>query len=152
MEIKSFGELIDWTRQVHAQLARGMEKGAVDNDDVRAKGLLEYLSSHERELEQMVAEFEQRADGKALKTQAYDHFSNNAIEARHIPESNFEGLDYDAICGEVFHVHNQVIELYRDLVRKSPIPEAKEVMSALLEMEQHEAMLLAQQANRGSDM
>lgn len=51
MEITTFEDLIDWTRQLHAHLSRSLHESAKLNNDERASALLDYLSRHESLLE-----------------------------------------------------------------------------------------------------
>ncbi len=57
MKIVTFKDLIDWSRALHGQLARCMKHCASEQQEERARYLLEYLSDHEQALEQMVSEF-----------------------------------------------------------------------------------------------
>ncbi len=41
MEIKTFADLIDWTRQLHAHLARCLKESAGQHPDERASALLD---------------------------------------------------------------------------------------------------------------
>jgi|TARA_Y100001968_G_scaffold324784_1_gene364822 hypothetical protein len=45
-----------------------------------------------------------------------------------------------------------VTDLYRNLVGKAEIPEARELLESLLELEQHEAMRLVRQTGRMDDL
>ena len=56
MEIKTFADLIEWTRQLHEYLARCMKESAALHRDERASALLDYISTHESLLEKAVAE------------------------------------------------------------------------------------------------
>ena len=72
MEVRTFGDLIDWTRQLHEHLASCLAHCATEHEEERAQMLLNYLAAHEAEMQRVVARFEQQADTKALKTYVYD--------------------------------------------------------------------------------
>jgi len=152
MEIRTFSELIDWTRQLHSYLATCMTQGADRNQEVRAKALLEYLGTHEAKLERIVAEFEKQADQKALQTYIYDYLRHKPIKKNLQCEIHYGNLDFDEICSEVFEFHEQIIQLYRTLKDKADIPEIESVLESLLELEEHEAMQLAMQTGRMADL
>ncbi|WP_240724943.1 hypothetical protein [Onishia niordana] len=76
MEVKTFGDLVDWTRQLHENLARCLSHCADHNEEERARMLLTYLADHENEMEFVVREFKRRADPKALNTYIYDHLEH----------------------------------------------------------------------------
>jgi len=68
MSIKTFSELIDWTRKLHEHLARCFAQGANQHKEERARMLLKFLAAHEAELERVVGEFERAASPQVLKT------------------------------------------------------------------------------------
>jgi hypothetical protein len=77
---------------------------------------------------------------------------NEPIDPHRACDRPFAQMSVEEICEAVFDLHNQVIELYRYLQGRAEIPEARELLQALLEMEEHETMRLAQQSNRIRDM
>lgn len=151
MEIRTFEELIDWTRELHGHLARCLQDCAGKHQEERARMLLDYLADHERELETIVSEFERQADPRALRTWLYDYLARKPVETHRTCDGHYAELDYEGIVKEVFDFHDQVMALYRELLRKADIPEAQELLQSLLEMEEHHAMRLAQQVDRGKD-
>ncbi|AXS83395.1 MULTISPECIES: ATPase [Marinobacter] len=152
MEIKTFEDLIDWTRQLHAYLARCLHDSASLNKDERASALLDYLSSHESLLERAVSEFEKQADPKAMKTRLYDYLNHRPIKASEVPDTHYAGMSFTDIAREVFQFHDQVMDLYESLIGKAEIPEAKSLLEDLLALEEHEAMRLASQISRMEDL
>lgn len=73
MNIETFQHLIDWTRQLQAHLAVSLKHCATQQEETRAKWLLEDPADHEATLEQTVANFERQGDPKALQTWVYDY-------------------------------------------------------------------------------
>lgn len=148
MQIKTFSELIEWTRTLHENLAQCLAHCASRHTDERASLLLEYLASHEAEMEKMVAAFGRQVDPKAAHTYVYDYVPHNPIAAHFVCDDHYANRDADAISAEVFDFHEQIISLYRTLVGKAEIREAKELMQALLDMEEHETRRLVRQIGR----
>jgi hypothetical protein len=148
MSIKTFGELIDWTRKLHEHLARCLAQGASQHKEERARMLLEYLAAHEAEMERVVGEFEHTASSKALKTYVpylYAELEQRPIRTHRIGDVPYGSLSIDDIFREVFDFHDQVIDFYRQLSNEAQIPEAEELLGALLAFERHDAMRLARQ-------
>jgi hypothetical protein len=114
--------------------------------------LLEYLASHETEMEKMVAAFERQADPKAMRTYVYDHIPHNPITTHLVCDDHYTKLDAAAISAEVFDFHEQIISLYRTLVGKAEIQEAAELVRSLLDMEEHETKRLVRQVERMDEM
>ncbi|MBD3654889.1 hypothetical protein SAMN04487869_13912 [Marinobacter sp. DSM 26671] len=152
MDIKTFGELINWTRDLHAHLARCLSHCATKNEEERAQALLDYLATHESEMERIVNEFKSQGDSKALETRVYDYLSHHPIKTHRTCDEPYAQLDFEGICREVFDFHDQIEDLYRTMADKAEIPEAKELLQSLLTMEENEAMRLARQIGRMNDL
>lgn len=152
MKIETFHDLIDWTRQLHAQLAECFRHCATQQEEARAKSLLEYLADHEAVLEHTVASFEKQADPKALDTWVYDYLSHAPIKPHQACNLPYAEMGFEDISREVFSLHDQVIALYRYLEGRADIPEARDLVRELLKLEEHEAMRLSQQINRARDL
>lgn len=152
MQIKTFSELIEWTRTMHENLAQCLAHCASRHTDERASLLLEYLAAHETEMEKMVAGFERQADPKAANTYLYDYIPHDPIKAHLVCDDHYTKLDTGAISAEVFGFHEQIISLYRTLVGKAQIREAVELMQSLLDMEEQETKRLVRQVERMEDI
>ena len=152
MKVRRISELVDWTRAMHQQLAKRLAESALQHESELAKMLLSYLAEHEATLEKTILGFEQQADQKALNTWMYDFSEHEQIDLQRFCAKPFSEMTINEICGAVFDVHNQAIDLYRDLLQRADIPEAKDLLETLLGIEEHETMRLAQQTNRMGDM
>ncbi|MGM0571574.1 ATPase [Marinobacter sp.] len=152
MEIKTYEELIDWVRNMHALLARTLEEGAVGNRNEQARALLNYLAGHEKELERITQEFERQAAPNTLHTRLYDYLTRSPMRVPDPRDSHFSSLGFEDICKEIFAFHDRIIEIYRSLAEQTGIPETHELVKSLLEMEEHEAMRLARQVASSQDM
>jgi len=152
MEIKTFRELIDWTRDLHHYLAQCLAHCATLHEDERAQALLEYLSAHESELARIVGEFEHQSAKNTLNTRVYDYLKHTPIKAYHTCDERYVKQDFQGIYRDVMGFQNQVMELYKTLSEKAEIPEAKELLEDLLNMETNESMRLATQIGRMDDL
>lgn len=152
MEIKTIYDLIEWSRSLHANLAECLSHCAPLHEDERASLLLDYLASHEAEMEKMVAGFEQQADPKAAHTRVYDYIPHNPVTTHLECDDHYAKLGVAAIQAEVFDFHEQIIDLYQSLAGKAEIPEAKELVQALLDMEENETKRLVRQTERMDDL
>ncbi|ROT97611.1 ATPase [Marinobacter sp. R17] len=152
MEIKTFEDLIDWARQLHAHLARSLKESAEGNQNERASALLGYLSEHESELERITAEFEKQADPKAMKTRLYDFYNHKPFDAHRKPDHYYAKLSFDEIADEIFHFHDELMALYQALLRKAELREVADLVQELLDMEQNESMRLARQVRSMDDV
>ncbi|MEH6562721.1 MAG: ATPase [Marinobacter sp.] len=152
MDIKTFRELIGWTRDLHAHLARYLSHCSTRNEEERARALLDYLATRESEIERIVNEFEHQADTNALETRVYDYLSHHPIKTHRTCDEPYAKLDFNGICREVFDFHDQIIDLYQTLTEKAEIPKARELLESLLTMEKNESKRLARQIGRMDDL
>ncbi|PVY78904.1 hypothetical protein C8D92_101108 [Tamilnaduibacter salinus] len=152
MEIRTFGELIEWSRSLHHYLSESLRASSEKNQNERARALLDYLARHESQLDQMVAEFEKQSDPGALGTRVYDFLSHHPLHSHRTCDTHYSELDFEEISREVFDFHDQVIAMYRVLIGRADIPEVRELLESLLAMEEHEAMRLASQIGRMRDL
>jgi len=152
MDIKTFSDLIEWSRKLHEALAGCLSHCAALHDDEHATLLLEYLASHETDMMSMVAGFERQADPKAARTYVYDYVTHDPITAHLVCDDHYAKLNTDAISAEVFAFHQEIISLYRSLIGKAEIPEAAELVQLLLDMEENETKRLVRQVQRMKDV
>lgn len=152
MEIKTIFDLIEWSRELHGSLAKCLSHCASLHQSERASMLLDYLASHETEIEKIVAGFEQQADTKAARTYVYDYIPHNPITTHLVCDDHYAKMDTTSIEAEVIDFHEQIISLYRTLIEKAPIPEVTELVQSLLDMEEHETKRLVRQIGRMEDM
>ena len=153
MKAETYRELIEWTQHLHGQLAKCLEAGALATDTAeRMRWLLQYLADHERCMQQMVVRFEEKADINVLDSWVYDYFTDNERTRALATETSFAGMSYEAVCAEVFNLHNDALDLYRYLQGRAETADGRELMQDLLAMEQHETLRLAEQAQRAQEM
>ncbi|MEM1315847.1 MAG: ATPase, partial [Pseudomonadota bacterium] len=132
MKVQRISDLIDWTRGMHQQLAARLTDGAAQHENELAGLLSSYLADHETALEKMIQGFETQADRKALDTWVIDYLGRTPIDLQRVSATPVKDMSFDEICGSVFDVHNQAIDLYRELLGRADIPEAEELLQALL--------------------
>lgn len=152
MKVETFADLIDWTRALHQRLAECLSHCSTHAERLQAQWLLTYLAEHESKLAKIVEDFEKRADPKALNTWVYDYLQHEPIDPHRSCDAPYSSMTVEEICQSVFDLHNQVTGLYRYLLGRAEIPEARELLESLLAMEEHETMRLAQQSNRIRDI
>ncbi|GHG77791.1 hypothetical protein GCM10010919_33700 [Alishewanella longhuensis] len=152
MQIKTLSELIEWTRALHEKLAACLAHCAPRHAEERVSMLLGYLASHEVAMEKMVAKFSQQADPKAADTLVYDYIPHNPVSTHLVCDEHYAKMTAAEINAEVFEFHEEINELYRTLLDTAVIPEAKQLMQALLDMEEHETKRLVRQVARMDDL
>src|SRR5690606_5086723 len=131
MKVQTFEDLIEWTRALHHRLSECLAHCSNEAEETRVKWLLRYLSDHEATLERVVEGFREKADPKALNTWVYDYIGVQPIEAHDACDAPYANLSLEEVTAAVLDLHNQVIRLYRYLLGRADIPEARELVEAL---------------------
>mgnify|MGYP003134223471 FL=1 len=103
-------------------------------------------------MQRVIAGFEGTASVNVLNTYVYDYLSHQPIRSHRTCDAPYSTLGADAICKEVLDFHDQAISLYRSLIGRAEIREAKELLETLLDLEEHEAMRLSRQTERMHDI
>lgn len=152
MKVETLQDLIDWTRMTHKRLSECLEHCSTKQEEQRAKWLLEYVAAHEKALARTVDRFEKEADASALHTWVYDYLGHTPVDPHKVCSAPYAKMSFDEITASIFDTHNQIIDLYRYLQGRADVPAARELVENLLSLEEHETMLLAQQANRLNDL
>lgn len=152
MAAQTLDDVLSRTREFHDRLAKCLDKSAENTENPRAELLLNYLRDHEKTLSQMLGKMQGTADRKQLDTWFYEFTQKHNVirsEPQHKP---FSEMATDEIMSEVMDQHEEIIELYRYLYGRAGTSPAQELLRELVDFEQHEAMLLAQEGMRAEDM
>ena len=147
VNIRTLRDVIEVSRLLHHRLGECLGRSAAETVPSRAKWLLRYLADHEIALEKMLIGVETAADPKAMDTWVYDYLRPEPIKLGRSCGAAYEDADCEEICTDVLDLHNQVMDMYRDLLVRADIPEIRELLGSLLEIEEHETLRLAQQTN-----
>lgn len=152
MQIETLGDVVNWTRQLHQWLSTCLEHCSDNSEKTRVTLLLNYLADHERELVKILDRVEEDSDIKALNTWCYEYFQKNPVATHQHCDKPFADMAPEDIIREVIDLHNQVIDVYRQLNDQFDAPSATQLIQELLQLEQHEAMRIVQGSNRLADI
>lgn len=152
MQAETLRDVMNWTRTLHGSLAQSLKRSAEDSRHERVRMLLDYLAEHEQRLQKVVELSEQDASLKALNTWCYDYFENAPLSLRKIELEDLGDREPDEIIATVIDLHEMVIDLYRYLLDRAESPTPRELIAGLLDLEEHEAMLVARDARAMEDL
>ena len=152
MTIKTLGDIVNWTREFHQQLAECTEHCSQENKNERAQMMLTYLSQHEARLSEVVAGFEKLGQKKVLETWTNEYFNLHPILARESCDAPFSEMRSDDIVDSILSQHEEIIELYKFLEDRAEISSVRDLMKLLRELEHNEVLLMVQAINRFADM
>lgn len=152
MKVETLIDILHWTSEFHRHLNQRLHSCASENENARAKLLLEYLAEHEKKLAHVLHRFEEEGDEDALNTWCYEYLDKNPIVQHHFCDAPFHELSAREIMAVIVEQHEQVIELYRYLRARADIPSSEALLDNLIAFEEHEIMQIVQSANRMDDM
>lgn len=152
MRVETLGDVLDWTKRTHANLADCLARCSRKTHRERLKMLLDYLVEHERQLSHTLELARHDAMPSALNTWCYEYFENAPARPERQCQAQFRDMDVDEVMAAVLAFHDQVTGLYRYLLDNADVPSARELLENLLSLEEHEAMRLARDAGRMNEL
>lgn len=102
--------------------------------------LLRYLADHEAKLAKALVAFEEQANLGALNTWCIEYIEKQPILPHEHCAAPLADLSTEEIMQNVVHQHEQVVTLYRHLESRLPRGHARQLLSDLAVMENHESM------------
>lgn len=128
MKVQTFADLIAGIRALRQRLAECLSQCSTHAERLQAQWLLAYLAEHESKLAKIVEGFEKRADPKALNTWVYDYLQHEPIDPHRSCDAPYSSTTVEEICQSVFDLPDQVTGVYRYLLGRAEIPEARELL------------------------
>lgn len=152
MQVETMADVLEWTRGAHANMARCLEHCSASSKHEKVKMLLDYLAQHERTLERVLKLSQEDASQQALNTWCYDYFDKAPVKPHERCDNDFRDRDLNEIIANVLAMHEKMIGLYRYIASRTEVPSSRALMESLLELEEHEAMRLARDTGRMTDL
>lgn len=151
MYTETLRDALDWTSKFHTNLHDCMVHCSEQTSSERCSLLLDYLAKHEEKLAQLIMVFKQEGDTHALNTWCREHFNKKPTIQHSVSDKPLAELTSDELVEFVVFKHSQIIDLYKSLLARAPIPSMTELLTQLVALEEHEIMTMMQGANRFSD-
>ena len=152
MQIETLKDVLHWTKEFHQYLAKCLSHCRNKNESERVKMIMAYMAEHESQLSQTIEGFERKGNKKALNTWVNEYTDKHPINQHQPCDEPFASLSADEVICQVINQHQKVIELYRYLHSRADTTSAKELLENLCSLEEHDAMLMAQELNRFQDL
>lgn len=152
MQVETLKDVLHWTSHFHENLSEALQLSSLETTNIRIQLLLGYLAEHEHKLAHVLEQFEKTGNKNALDTWCYEYLDKTPIIQQKLGPHIFDDINEDQIMVAVTEQHQQVIDLYRYLLSRADIAPAKEVLESLVSLEEHEAMVMSQAANRLHDI
>jgi hypothetical protein len=152
MKVERVGDLIRWTEALHHALGECLAHCADRHEDQRTRWLLSYLAERERALTQLVAGFIEHAENKILGTYIYDFVPHGLVNPHEQCDLPYAEMTFEQSEASVLEFHNEALRIYQYILDRAEIPEVRELVEHLHDMEEHETKLIAHQASRIRDL
>ena len=145
MRFEQTRDVLEHARDFHAKLARFYHSLADEAQQERLKLLLDYISRHEQHLGESLDQFEDDATTKLLDT--WIDFSQDSEILRFPADISIEpDMTVDQVIEIAMKMDECLVQLYRQLVAHTDVPEVREVFENLLALEEGEKHRIARQA------
>ncbi len=154
MQNRSFEQVkdvLDYSKQLHAQIRQYYDALSEQSVQRRVKMLLDYLSRHEKNMEQSLDVYEQEAKGSVLD-----------VWLQYAPSTDIEGvlkrcvikpsMSVDEVIKIALEFDDALVELYKEVVREVDDDRVKAAFKNLIEMENQEKFTLVRSAIQLDDM
>lgn len=144
-------DLIERVRALHSDLAAYYHQLSDRAEQARLRLLLDYLSTHEENLQESLADYEDEGAASVLDTWVDRRHSEDLIAAcAALPEE--PDMSLDSITHIAFDVDACLMRFYRDLSQKADSEEVRETFRDLLASEEAELRRLARNALTSADI
>lgn len=144
---KTVAELIDFIETYHRQLKEFYRSQKKSKDPERLKMLLEHISRHEKNIQEVLQDIRQEDQDIILKTWVqFVPFTETILPPNQWTEPE---PDLDSVVQQVFELDDHLIRFYNKMLQQSGIGKpVKEFFQQLISLEEKEKTQIAQAARQ----
>jgi rubrerythrin len=137
-------DVLDQARRFHHRLSEFYEDLKENVPVERTRALLDYMSRHERYLDNSLQEFKEQVSDNVLDT--YMQYGSAASAQGQIDSFEIKPeMAVEDVFAAAMHFDACLIKFYSEMASKTTNPKVREVFENLLVMEQHEQIELSKQ-------
>ena len=138
-------DVLKQARKFHHKLSEFYEDLKDTTDKERTRALLDYLSRHEKYLEDCLEEFQQDVSRNVLDS--YFQYGSDASNLSGISEFEIKDeMSVEDVVAAAMYFDACLIKFYREIAQKARSDKVREVFENLLVMEEHEQIELSKTA------
>jgi len=137
-------DVLEHAREFHQKLSVFYDGLKESTRKDRARALLDYMSRHEKYLDDCLAQYEEQVSGNVLDT----YFKYESESTGLTASADFEikpDMDVDDVVAAAMHFDDCLVGFYREMAQRALSEKVREVFENLLAMEQHEQIQLSKQ-------
>ena len=137
-------DVLDHAREFHQKLSFFYEDLKESASKERTRALLDYMSRHEKYLDDCLAQYEEQVSANILDT--YFKYGSESTKITAITDFEIKPeMGVDDVMAAAMHFDACLIEFYREMAQRSLSENVREMFENLLVMEQHEQIELSKQ-------
>ena len=137
-------DVLEHAREFHQKLRVFYDELKESASKERTRALLDYMSRHEKYLDDCLVQYEEQVSDNVLDT--YFKFGSEATQIAEICEFTIKPeMEVDDVMAAAMHFDACLIKFYREMAQRSLSDKVREVFENLLVMEQHEQIELSKQ-------
>ena len=137
-------DVLDHAREFHQKLSIFYAELKESASKERTRALLDYMSRHEKYLDDCLAQFEDQVSDNVLDT--YFKYESEASTVDEICEFEIKpDMEVADVMTAAMHFDSCLIKFYSEMAQRSVSSKVREIFENLLVMEQHEQIELSKQ-------
>jgi rubrerythrin len=153
MAFETTKDVLDHAREFHTQLSEFYSLLSRKSEKQRVTLLLDYMSQHEKYLEETLTRYEEEVSEKILNTWfRYPPPKEVLTTCSEINIEEKEDLTVDDVIEMAVKLDQCLIDLYKEMIKNSETEEMREVFTNLMEMEKRQELELVRDAQEWKDL
>ena len=151
MRFEQATDVLEYARTVHQRLSEFYKNLGEQAEKERVKMLCDYMSRHEKHLEEAIADYEEEASDSVRKTWFQFAPNEGMIETLRRFQASPD-LSVEQVVRFAMEIDDCLIDYYRTMAESADTDEVKEVFDNLVSLEQHEKVRVARNSLRLEDL
>ena len=153
MAFETTKDVLDHARKFHTQLSEFYSLLSNKSEKQRVKLLLDYMSQHEKYLEETLTRYKEEVSEKILNTWLKYPPPPEILETcREVSINKTDDLTVDDVIELGVKLNQCLIDLYKEMIKNSETDEMREVFTNLMEMERRQELELVRDAQEWKDL
>jgi hypothetical protein len=153
MSFETTKDVLDHARRFHREVSDFYGRLSGQPQQERVKILLDYMSRHEKHLEESLTQYEEGVSGKILNTWFQYPPPRETLDlCKNLTMEGNENLTVDQVIKLALELDECLVTLYKAMVEAAETEEVKEIFENLLAMEKQEKMNLVRDALQFDDI
>jgi rubrerythrin len=153
MAFETTKDVLDHAREFHTQLSDFYTLLSGKSEKQRVKLLLDYMSEHEKYLEEILSRYEEEVSKKILNTWfQYSPPKELLDTCREVSIKKTDDLTVDDVIEIAVKLNQCLIDLYKEMIKNSETNLIREVFTNLMEMEKRQELEVVRDAQEWKDL